>query len=148
MKGFLAGLALTLLSAGVAWAEGPQFTDPATTAWFKSLEAPDNGFQWLCCDQADCMRAASDYRTPDAIEQDGRLVQPDGQWWAHSNRVDQWVPIDPKFITRDKDKHVVYSIFPQAILCEGTPETTVPEGGGVPVIRPRVYCFSPPPTGF
>jgi hypothetical protein len=138
MKGFLAGLALTLLSAGFAWGAG--YEDPATSAWFKTLSAPRNGYVFLCCDQADCRQAASDWR----IDANG-----EGEWWAHSNRVDVWIPIPPKFITRDDKGNVVYSIFPKAILCEGDPVDAISgaTSHGADAM-PRLYCFAPPPLGF
>lgn len=120
--------AALVLVAGQALADGP-YKDGATSAWFQSLHAPQQRFG--CCDQADCKQAQSDYRQPDpAIE---------GEWWAHSNQVDTWVRITPDMIVRDPMGNVVYSIFPQAILCEGGPSLTG---------EPRVYCFAPPPLGF
>ncbi len=110
---------LLMLVATAAWAQG-EYKDGATSDWFKSLSSHYTG---NCCDQADCKRAASDYR--------------DGAWWALSNRTGQWVRIAPEQITSD------VSIFKDAVLCEGDPAW---DGNGYNMAR--VYCFAPPPIGF
>lgn len=99
-----------------------QFQDSPTADWFKSLSSP---YTKNCCSQADCRKAASDFR--------------DGKWYAKSNYPevgDEWIEITPERIVPD-----TLSIFPEAILCEGVPEWNAMLSKWVP----RLYCFVRPP---
>lgn len=116
----LAGIAVVVLASRVA-AAAP-YSDTPTSQWFKGLSSP---YAHLCCDQADCRRAASDFR--------------DGAWWARSNVVpDKWVRI-----REDQIVPKTVSIFPEAILCESDTPWLSETG-----FEPRVYCFVVPPIGF
>lgn len=123
-----------LLELTPAFAQG-DYADEATSAWFKSLTAPGSPAGG-CCDQADCHRALSDFH--------------DGQWWAKSNRIDKWVAIPNPKITTDETGHVRFSIFQDAVLCEGDPSATYDPMTAEVLEKdvPRVYCFAPPPLGF
>jgi hypothetical protein len=119
-----------------------QYGDGATSAWFKSLKS---GFTQNCCDQADCRRTESEYRSEYGIDAAGQRVPSEGAWWALSKRTGKWVRIDKSQVTS------TVSIFADAVLCEGDPQEFVEDQNGeahyVGEPMARVYCFAPPPIG-
>lgn len=124
-------LAAALVLPGAAALAQGQYSDSATSQWFKSL-----GIAQLvpnCCDQSDCHEVKAEWRGGT-----------DGAWWAESRYwPDEWVKIPAS--------HIVNTPNPlaHAVLCEvkdGRSDfisRTVPSGFG-----DAVYCFVPPPDGF
>lgn len=131
--------AALILIASPVWA---QYTDNPTASWFKNLHSK---YAANCCDQSDCHKADSEWRgTPATVDETGKLVPGEGNWWAYSSTSHEWVKIDDNQITRDEAGNVVPSILEKAVLCE-SPSGYYGENGKVIA---GVYCFAPPPVGF
>lgn len=147
MKTLFALLCL-LPAAAFAQDKTGEYKDSPSAEWFANLNSPSTK---RCCDQADCRRAASDYRIgPAGFDAETQQATPGkGEWWAQSNRTGKWVHVPNGNITRDKDGNVVYSIFAQAVLCEGDPGPVWDTVTGAMIDEKELlYCFAPPPLGF